>query len=81
MPVSGTRVSETYRHKSLNITIEVDALVKLPGRLVLAVKNLEKKLENREFLHDLNGLAVLHELEYNPIAAGTRVIEKLLCLL
>ena len=30
MPESGTRVSETYRHKSLNITIEVDALVELP---------------------------------------------------
>ena len=48
---------------------------------VLAVKNLEKKLENRKFLDDLNGLAVLHEVEYDPIAAGTRIIEKLLCRL
>ena len=46
-----------------------------------AVKNLEKKLENRKFLDDLNGLAVVHEVEYDPIEAGSRVIEKLLCLL
>ena len=48
---------------------------------VLAMKNLEKKLENKKFLDDLNGLAVLHEVDYNPAAAGAMVIKKLLCLL
>jgi len=47
----------------------------------LAIKNLEKKMENRQFLEDLKGLAVLSELDYNPIKAGDIVIDKLLCLL
>jgi len=47
----------------------------------LAIKNLEKKLSNRQFLEDLNGLAVLGELDYDPTIAGEMVIEKLLRLL
>ena len=47
----------------------------------LAVKNLTRKLEDRKFLDDLNGLAVLREVDYNPIIASDIVIEKLLRLL
>ena len=47
----------------------------------LAVKNLASKLKNRKFTDDLSGLAVLHEVDYGPIAAGAIVIEKLLRLL
>jgi len=46
-----------------------------------AIKNLEKKLENRQFLDDLNGLAVLSEIDYHPRQAADKVIEKLLSLL
>ena len=47
----------------------------------LAIRNLEKKLESRQFLEDLNGLAILHEVDYAPKQASEIVIEKLLCLL
>ena len=48
---------------------------------VLAIKNLEKKLESRQFLDDLNGLAILHDVNYDPKQASEIVIEKLLRLL
>jgi len=44
----------------------------------LAIRNLEKKLESRQFLEDLNGLAILHEINYNPKQASEIVIERLL---
>ena len=44
----------------------------------LAIKNLERKLESRQFLEDLDGLAILHELDYDHRQASTVVIEKLL---
>jgi len=47
----------------------------------LAIKNLERKLENRQFLEDLDGLAILRELDYDPRLASAVVIEKLLRLL
>jgi len=47
----------------------------------LAIKNLERKLENRQFLEDLDGLAILHELDYDQRVASAIVIEKLLRLL
>lgn len=47
----------------------------------LAIKNLERKLGNRQFLEDLNGLAILHETNYNPKQASEIVIERLLRLL
>jgi len=47
----------------------------------LAIKNLEKKLESRQFLDDINGLAILREADYDPKQAGEVVIEKLLRLL
>ena len=47
----------------------------------LAIKNLEKKLESRQFLDDLYGLAILREADYDPKQAGEVVIEKLLRLL
>jgi len=47
----------------------------------LAVKNLAKKMEDRKFLDDINGLAVLRDIDYYPIAASEMVIEKLLSLL
>ena len=48
---------------------------------LLAIKNLEKKLESRQFLEDINGLAILSEVDYDPIQASEIVIEKLLRLL
>jgi predicted nucleotidyltransferase component of viral defense system len=47
----------------------------------LAIKNLEKKLESRRFLEDIDGLAILREIEYNPRSACEVVVEKLLRLL
>jgi len=47
----------------------------------LAIKNLERKLENWQFLEDLDGLAILQELNYDQKQAGAVVIEKLLRLL
>jgi hypothetical protein len=47
----------------------------------LAIKNLEKKLENRRFLEDIDGLAILREIEYDPRSACEVVVEKLLRLL
>jgi predicted nucleotidyltransferase component of viral defense system len=47
----------------------------------LAIKNLEKKLENRRFIADIDGLSILRELDYNPRMACDVVIEKLLRLL
>ena len=48
---------------------------------VLAVKNLERKLKERNFLDDLYGLAVLREVDYDPVTASEMIIEKLLRLL
>jgi predicted nucleotidyltransferase component of viral defense system len=47
----------------------------------LATKNLQRKLENRQFLEDLNGLAALREVNYDPTKASEIVIEKLLRLI
>jgi predicted nucleotidyltransferase component of viral defense system len=47
----------------------------------LVIKNLEKKLENKQFLDDLNGLAILREIDYNPKQAGKIIIDELLSLL
>ena len=47
----------------------------------LAIKNLEKKLESRQFLEDLNGLAILGDIDYDPVLASELVIERLLRLL
>ena len=47
----------------------------------LATKNLAKKLKSRQFLEDLDGLAILHDIDYDPIQASEIVIEKLLRLL
>jgi hypothetical protein len=47
----------------------------------LAIRNLEKKLDSRKFLEDLNGLAVLSDIDYDPVQASELVIEKLLHLL
>jgi len=47
----------------------------------LAIRNLEKKLEQRQFLEDVSGLAILHEINYDPKQASVIVIEKLLRLL
>ena len=47
----------------------------------LVIKNLEKKLESKHFLEDLNGLAILHELDYDTKQAGELVIDELLRLL
>jgi len=47
----------------------------------LAIKNLKEKLDNKKFIDDLYGLAVLHEVNYDIVAAGDMIIEKLLCLL
>ncbi|MCL2615483.1 MAG: nucleotidyl transferase AbiEii/AbiGii toxin family protein [Dehalococcoidia bacterium] len=47
----------------------------------LAIKNLERKLEDRKFLDDIYGLAVLRDLDYDIIAASEVVTEKLLRLL
>jgi predicted nucleotidyltransferase component of viral defense system len=47
----------------------------------LAIKNLEKKLENRRFIEDIDGLSILRELKYDPRMACEVVIEKLLRLL
>ena len=47
----------------------------------LAVKNITRKLEERKFLDDLYGLAVLREVDYDPVSAGEMVIKKLLLLL
>jgi hypothetical protein len=47
----------------------------------LAVKNITRKLEERMFLDDLYGLAVLREVDYDPVSAGEMLVEKLLLLL
>jgi predicted nucleotidyltransferase component of viral defense system len=43
-----------------------------------SIKNIERKLDSRQFLDDLNGLAVLNEIGYDPRQASEIVIEKLL---
>ena len=45
------------------------------------IKNLDKKLENRQFIEDLNNLAILREIDYKPATAGDIIINKLLCKL
>jgi len=45
------------------------------------IKNLIKKLENRQFIEDLDNLAILREIGYEPAIAGGIIINKLLCKL
>lgn len=48
---------------------------------VMAIENLEMKLNNERFLEDLAFLAVSFNMDYQPKAAGEIVVNKLLCLL
>ena len=47
----------------------------------LVIRNLENKLESRQFLEDLSGLVVSKEINYQPGMAANLVIEKLINLL
>ena len=46
-----------------------------------ANKNLLESFDNSNFIDDLYGLSVLHEVNFDPVDAGIMRIEKLLRLL